>query len=1021
MTKFYCVLTVFALLFTNKCLVAQTLKINSDRLVIKCYTAEMVENFRKAHPNAESEVHFENWLQKKIIEKKALRVTGAEPIIIPIIFHIISKGEAVGNAANPSGATVNQQLLQLNKDYANQSNSIYPVAANSGIQFVLAQKDNNGATLAEPGIDRINSTSKGWSDYTTSGWTPTYIDATVKPGSIFNPDNFYNIWVIPNITIGSATSILLGYATFPTASGLTGISSSETATTAGVVIKTATLGSIFTPFSCGQGFGLGKTLTHETGHFLGLRHIWGDATCGTDYCDDTPVHTTSNSGVPIHPKSNSCGTYDEMFENYMDYSDDIVLNTFTSNQVSRMQTVMGNSPRRISLAISTAGAISATGSNNIAFENCTGILNITEAGSNTVQYPRFRDLHLTLNVENIATAAATVTIVPTGSAIINTQYQLITPTVVFAAGDNYKDVVVRLFDNAEVDGNRNIILNYTISGTGVTAGSQAQQLTINVIDDDNVKVGLNSAAIYSENFETSGGILPADWYTGDFLNSPGLNSFVIGTNGGAGISGESLYITNDKTNKSLHYDLSSASDVVAITPSISTIGYRKPTLSFNYKCNGEAGASANAPTDYGELMYTFDLSTFYYLSDASGNTYTYQGVSSATNSGTISLPAALQNTNFRLGLRWINNNTLGSNPPFLIDDIVVSGTPQAPDTTVTSSYSFDINANSNSNIFRDTVNSNVLTTITNANAKLLGIKAKITQAGSGTAAVSTSGGAFTRTQKVYQVSPATANTTATYKATFYYTETEMAVWGADKLKLKFLKVKDGVDLAGTLNQSNSEIITPSVTENAAAGIITYTGSFTGFSQFMLVAPATVLPVSLVDFLVSGQTTSLLISWKTSLEINNKGFMLERSVDGINFKDLQFIAGKGNSTISSSYTYSDNFIQPGIVYYYRLKQIDMDEKTFYSPIKNGSIASLKEIQITVSPNPATDHLNIFIRGTNNVAGIQLINAIGQIMRSVNNVNVSDGFYNFMLPSVPKGVYNLLILLPEGRFNKKIVIE
>ncbi len=136
----------------------------------------------------------------------------------------------------------------------------------------------------------------------------------------------------------------MGYASFPSLSTLADLISSETANKAEIIIATGTIGSTFSPAVCGNSYGLGKTLTHESGHFFVLRHIWGDATCGEDYCNDTPIHFVSNNGVPTHTKNNSCGTADEMFENYMDYTDDIVLNTFTAKQVDRMQTVMLNSP-----------------------------------------------------------------------------------------------------------------------------------------------------------------------------------------------------------------------------------------------------------------------------------------------------------------------------------------------------------------------------------------------------------------------------------------------------------------------------------------------------------------------------------------------------------------------------------------------------------------------------------------------------------------------------------------------------
>ncbi|MFN3876211.1 MAG: pre-peptidase C-terminal domain-containing protein, partial [Flavobacteriales bacterium] len=87
----------------------------------------------------------------------------------------------------------------------------------------------------------------------------------------------------------------------------------------------------------------GRTLTHEVGHWLNLRHIWGDATCGNDQVSDTPVHQTSNGGCPAFPKTNTCGgtTNTEMTMNYMDYTNDGCMNLFTLGQKNRMQALFG--------------------------------------------------------------------------------------------------------------------------------------------------------------------------------------------------------------------------------------------------------------------------------------------------------------------------------------------------------------------------------------------------------------------------------------------------------------------------------------------------------------------------------------------------------------------------------------------------------------------------------------------------------------------------------------------------------
>ena len=95
-------------------------------------------------------------------------------------------------------------------------------------------------------------------------------------------------------------------------------------------------------------YGLGRTATHEIGHWLGLFHTWGDQFCGTDYCDDTPICQSSNSTTTCNTITSKCDaiTTTNMIENYMDYSPDRCMNTFTECQKKRMRAVLGVAPRR---------------------------------------------------------------------------------------------------------------------------------------------------------------------------------------------------------------------------------------------------------------------------------------------------------------------------------------------------------------------------------------------------------------------------------------------------------------------------------------------------------------------------------------------------------------------------------------------------------------------------------------------------------------------------------------------------
>ncbi|MEP7142167.1 MAG: M43 family zinc metalloprotease [Ferruginibacter sp.] len=977
---------------------------------------------RKTHPDAETDEQFEAWMSEKIKSRKQGPLQRPNTnYTIPIVFHVIHNGEAVGTSPNLDAVLVEEQLIQLNKDFANVSNSPYSSATPTGIQFVLALNDLDGNNLPEPGIDRINRNDKGWTDYTNSGWTISYLDGTVKPASVWNANSYYNVWIIPKLNGGSTAVDILGYATFPAGSTLAGITSTETSNTAGVVVLTPTVGSTFAPNTCGNGFGMGKTLTHESGHFFGLRHIWGDANCGNDFCDDTPVHFTSNTGAPAHPKPNSCGTSDEMFENYMDYSDDVVLNTFTANQVDRMQTVMLNSPRRLSLTTSNVGGVILTGSNRISFINCTGILAALETGTNTT-YPRTRDISLTLNVEDKATGDATVSVTATGTAVSGRDYQLLTPTVTFAAGDNFKPVNIRIFDNPLVDGDRTIILNYTISNTGVTAGSNAQSVTINLLDDDNVRVGENTINLLDEHFESPTGSrgLPAGWVLLTTANY--VNQFVTSINGNAGGSGRCAHITNNITSRPNTYTKGVSGAAILASPAIDATSVQSlGSLSFTYTTSGLV--------DHDDAILTYTPTTaptgpFYYYGGTQGlmgnGPYSSNTVS-ITNAPVIPAPNGLVSRKFNLCFLWETGTlTTGSDPGFNVDDVVLTATPYHVETSVSSSYEYDVQSGTGVNNFKST-NNKVIASVVNPSANVSGVTAQVVQAGSGNVAITTGTGNFLRTQKVFQISPAIANSTVSYQGTLYFTTAELAVWGADRLNLKILKVKDGVSLSGTLNFSNSELITPTVFEDAAAGYISYTGNFTGFSQFMLVSPLTTLPVTFISFQATPQQKDIQLIWNTAQELNNKGFIIERSLDGTNFTQVGWVNGNGTNSGAATWYFTDKYVQKGVTYYYRLRQVDIDNRQVYSPVRNARLKPGAGISILVNPNPAKDFVNLFISGSSNKATVELINAAGQKLMQQTEVNAADGIYKLPLHGLASGVYTIVIYLPEGAFAKKIAVQ
>ena len=310
---------------------------------------------------------------------------------IPVVFHIIHTGSVPGASVNLSQAQITDQLNILNADFksaglnnGNCPSSFLPVKADAEITFCLATKNPTGGVLAEPGIDRKPYTSITGLAAPGSGYSQATCDGTIKPNTIWNPLYYCNIWVCP---LGGG---LLGYSTFPVGTTLTGITGNGSSTTDGVVIGWQYIGSIGSASLAG-GYNKGRTVVHELGHWLGLRHINGDGSCLTDYVTDTPTQDQLHGGCI--PSSNTyhagvcSGTAGEMTMNYMDYTDDACMYMWSAGQKVRIQQCMVQGTYRSQLSASsttlcTAAAPQAPVSNfNIASTACTGTAVVTSNGS----------------------------------------------------------------------------------------------------------------------------------------------------------------------------------------------------------------------------------------------------------------------------------------------------------------------------------------------------------------------------------------------------------------------------------------------------------------------------------------------------------------------------------------------------------------------------------------------------------------------------------------------------------------
>jgi hypothetical protein len=315
MRKFLSLLVGSILFFSCQKSQAPSVLDEGDAIKRTCATDEVLKAQLAEDPTLADRMNSIEAFTQKLISSGNLRTAGT--IEIPVVVHVLY------NAAveNISDAQVASQIDVLNEDYnlKNSDNTQVPslfsgVKANVGVHFTLARTIRKKTSKKSWGTnDAVKSSRNGGDD-------------------AVDPAHNLNIWVC-NLGQG-----LLGYAQFP----------GGKAATDGVVILYKAFGrtgTLIVPYD------KGRTASHEVGHWMNLRHIWGDATCGDDLVGDTPKHTTANYGCPAFPHNNSCSDHAvEMTMNYMDYTDDPCMYMFSNGQKSRMLAVFAAGGPRASFA-----------------------------------------------------------------------------------------------------------------------------------------------------------------------------------------------------------------------------------------------------------------------------------------------------------------------------------------------------------------------------------------------------------------------------------------------------------------------------------------------------------------------------------------------------------------------------------------------------------------------------------------------------------------------------------------------
>jgi hypothetical protein len=298
-----------------------------------CGTMPNLERLKNMNPMLDKQrADYEQVIQQWIANNPQQRDANAV-ITIPVCVHVVynlSSQNVTDNQVKSQIQVLNEDFGRTNPDAGSTPAAWTSIAANTNVQFCLAQRDPAGNPST--GIERRQTSVTSFS---ANDAMKFYAQGGLD---IWDPTRYMNIWVV---YFGG--SGLLGYGEFPTGS---------TTNTFGVVIDYEVFGSNYTSwgtFPLFNGYDKGRTTTHEFSHCFNLYHIWGDdgnACTGTDLCGDTPNQAGPTSGCFTYPHTDGCTTSNPgiMFMNYMDYSQDNCKNLFTNNQSTRINAVLNNPP-----------------------------------------------------------------------------------------------------------------------------------------------------------------------------------------------------------------------------------------------------------------------------------------------------------------------------------------------------------------------------------------------------------------------------------------------------------------------------------------------------------------------------------------------------------------------------------------------------------------------------------------------------------------------------------------------------
>jgi len=656
----------------------------------------------------------------------------------------------------------------------------------------------------------------------------------------------------------------------------------------------------------------------------------------------------------------------------------------------------------------------------------------TEQTSSSSGCRSYKDYTIDMQIANAPTGDANVTVsIQAGATATqgvdydfttNGNFSSPSSSIVFANGaTSSKTITLRIYDDVEVESSQSFTLTYSISGTtNAQAGSSNQTYTFTINDNDAAPTGASSGNYTVATYDVNGGTISP--FQGGNKRSKAQFIITASELSAAGLVGNRQItalawnvVTKASTAAYTGFTISMANTATANLNSGLVSTSMTQVYSNNYTVPGTGWQTITFTTPF-----TWDGTSNILVQACFDNGNTTSGVDVLQSTltpvavGTRTTAINATNAGGTAGCSLTGGGFSDSRPQFRFTQSI----PQtAIETVLNSTKSFYLGPNSDVYLYSSS-DGELLARIQNLSSHDYGCTTiDIDRAGTSSSQFWSSNTANYLMDKTFHIVPTNNNPSGQYTVTFYLTSTEVTGWqtatGQSWANIQLIKLPSTIknvtpstpepDGVGTV-----QVVTPTLGTLGTAYTITYTFS-NGFSGFGAGIPGTqgVLPIELLSFTGKLQGENAKLDWSTAFEQNSKGFEIEKSYDGINFKKIGFVASSGNSNITKNYTFMDP--QRAIEYnYYRLKSVDIDNTFEYSDVVLVKNMYGKQ-DVYLAGNPFTDKINIqFAKTPNSKVSVKIYDIKGsKIYEAAYNNYTQTSLQVILSNKLAQGIYSVKV--------------